>query len=160
MTEIECIHCYQMKPETDYYSRTNYKNKQPYLAQPCKLCSNAKSRKFNAIYRVRARDYWLRKKFGITLEQYRLLVAKHDGKCWICNKEHERLCVDHDHDVIGEEGVRGILCPPCNAALGALGDNAEGVRKALEYLEAYESNRSLPATFEGPESKCRPSPRP
>jgi len=30
---------------------------------------------------------------------------------------------------------RGVLCTNCNRAIGQLGDTAESVRKALNYLE-------------------------
>jgi hypothetical protein len=39
--------------------------------------------------------------------------------------------MDHDH---GTGAFRGWLCTPCNAGIGLLGDNAEGVRRALQYL--------------------------
>jgi hypothetical protein len=40
--------------------------------------------------------------------------------------------LDHDHS----SGVfRGWLCKKCNLGLGLLGDNADGVRRALAYLE-------------------------
>lgn len=59
-----------------------------------------------------------------------------------CNRHYQRwykhgenLCVDHDH-VTGT--VRGLLCNGCNHGIGKLGDNAEGVRRALAYLEAAE----------------------
>lgn len=39
--------------------------------------------------------------------------------------------VDHCHDT---GRVRGMLCHGCNTALGKLGDNVAGLRRALEYL--------------------------
>lgn len=41
------------------------------------------------------------------------------------------LHLDHDHDT-GE--FRGWLCMRCNIAIGGLGDNYEGVLRALDYL--------------------------
>lgn len=41
------------------------------------------------------------------------------------------LVVDHDH----ETGViRGLLCSPCNRAIGHLGDSVEGLQAAIDYL--------------------------
>lgn len=40
--------------------------------------------------------------------------------------------IDHDH----ENGrVRGVLCIRCNSALGKLGDNTEGLQRAMDYLD-------------------------
>ena len=39
--------------------------------------------------------------------------------------------LDHDHETLE---IRGWICDFCNTALGRLGDNIEGVKKALEYL--------------------------
>jgi hypothetical protein len=79
---------------------------------------------------------------GITLDEYMSIKARQGSQCGICrcelpdvlatdanrNAEH----IDHCHET---GTVRGILCGACNTALGALGDNADGLRRALAYLE-------------------------
>lgn len=45
------------------------------------------------------------------------------------------LHLDHCHT---SGAFRGWLCTNCNTGLGKLGDNVEGVRRALEYLERFE----------------------
>jgi hypothetical protein len=40
--------------------------------------------------------------------------------------------VDHDHTT-GQ--VRGVLCFSCNVAIGHLGDSADRVRRAADYLQ-------------------------
>lgn len=47
--------------------------------------------------------------------------------------------VDHDKNT---GLVRGILHRKCNGALGIFGDNAEGLRKALAYLERFEQEKA------------------
>jgi hypothetical protein len=42
-------------------------------------------------------------------------------------------CIDHDHS---SGKVRGSLCSKCNSGLGLLGDNVEGLCRALHYLTA------------------------
>lgn len=42
------------------------------------------------------------------------------------------VCLDHDHDT-GK--IRGFLCHHCNRALGAFGDNLEGVMRIVAYLQ-------------------------
>ena len=68
--------------------------------------------------------------YGLTQESYGALLTAQGGGCAICTSV-SRLCVDHDH-VTG--AVRGILCSVCNAAIGSLGDNQDGLGRALEYL--------------------------
>lgn len=44
----------------------------------------------------------------------------------------ENFCIDHNHQT-GE--IRGLLCSPCNRAIGQLQDNPNILRKAANYLE-------------------------
>jgi len=59
------------------------------------------------------------------------------GLCALCTKalhrESGRGChVDHDHET---GRFRGLLCGNCNTALGTLGDNVEGLSRALAYVK-------------------------
>jgi Recombination endonuclease VII len=40
-----------------------------------------------------------------------------------------------DSKVCTTGAIRGILCGACNTAIGNLGDNVEGVTRALYYLQ-------------------------
>lgn len=85
-------------------------------------------------YRLRTgyqRDYELRTKYGITLEEWADMLEKAGYACEICRQSTESLCVDHDH-VTGK--VRGVLCRKCNRSIGQLGDSVEALERALEYL--------------------------
>ena len=53
--------------------------------------------------------------------------------CPICGETKYRLCFDHDHYT---KKHRGWLCPQCNRAIGQLGDDIEGLTKAIDYLKA------------------------
>jgi len=87
-------------------------------------------------------DKTLRRKYGITLEQYNELYELQGGVCALCKKGEttkrrkkgegrERLAVDHCHDT---GRVRGLLCFKCNTAIGSLGDTEEDARRVVEYL--------------------------
>lgn len=68
--------------------------------------------------------------YGITLDQYEILFKKQRGRCALCKKDRS-LHVDHNHVT---NNVRGLLCRPCNVALGTLGDDEAGILKALAYV--------------------------
>jgi hypothetical protein len=55
-----------------------------------------------------------------------------------CKKVGHLVC-DHDHRT-GE--FRGWLCQECNLGLGKIGDNIEGVRGMLAYLERSSAAHS------------------
>jgi len=100
------------------------------------------------------RDKELRKKFGITLVQYRAKLAEQGGVCAICGSDEiaERkgkklsLAVDHDHDT---EALRGILCIACNTGIGKLADSPQRLRDAADYLEAHGKREAVkPSAFD------------
>lgn len=72
--------------------------------------------------------------YGLTIEQYDAMVDAQNGACAVCGKvPRYELVIDHDH---ATGTIRGLLCHGCNAGIGYLGDNEEGIRRALEYLQA------------------------
>ena len=84
---------------------------------------------------IDGRDKYLRKRFGITLENYEQLLDKQRGLCAICgNKpDNRRLAVDHNHNT-GE--IRGLLCDYCNNVLVAALDHPNFPR-AVDYIRSY-----------------------
>lgn len=97
-----------------------------------RLCSKA-------CIRVRQRHQRLAAMYGLTAEAYEELLSRQGG-CAICQaKESDRWAVDHDHsccngDITCGKCIRGILCFPCNQALGLLKDSPENLKRALSYL--------------------------
>jgi len=84
----------------------------------------------------RAKDYRLRKRYGITLKQYYKMLKAQNYKCVICGKEHETckygLCVDHNHKT---GRVRGLLCMYCNRkVVGRIGDDKKRMRGLIKYI--------------------------
>jgi hypothetical protein len=78
------------------------------------------------------RNYRLMKQCGINQDKYEAMVAARNGCCDLCGRKPKKLVTDHDHE---SKRLRGLLCIACNAALGQLGDTAEGLKKALAYLK-------------------------
>ena len=69
-------------------------------------------------------------KRGISRSDIEAKVLSQEGKCAIC-KEIKNLCVDHCH-VTGK--FRGMLCSPCNSALGFLKDSFFNLIRAADYI--------------------------
>lgn len=84
---------------------------------------------------TKAREYHLRRTYGISLEQYNSLLKKQKYRCAVC-KRHEsefktKLAVDHDHKT-GE--IFGLLCTHCNRyVIGRIRDPAL-FKNAARYL--------------------------
>ena len=78
-------------------------------------------------------------RYGITSLDYAALLEGQGGVCAVCNAKPtvQILLVDHCHVSLK---VRGLLCQPCNLALGHFGDDPARMRAAAAYLE-----RDVPA---------------
>lgn len=79
----------------------------------------------------------LKRVYGITIEDFDRILHDQNGKCAICGGGTERtangsLCVDHDHKT---HKIRGLLCDPCNRAIGLLSDCPKRARALADYLE-------------------------
>jgi hypothetical protein len=74
------------------------------------------------------------------MTEFQALVDRCGGRCQVCKKElvfraarhRDKPVVDHCHQT---GRVRGILCNPCNTALGLLGDSADNLQRGIEYLK-------------------------
>jgi hypothetical protein len=92
--------------------------------------------------RLYSRRKWLKKKYGITIQQYNILYDVQDGRCGICGDRFERenvslkirgaMCVDHDH---GSGRIRGLLCIRCNTALERFDSVENFSEKVIRYLK-------------------------
>ena len=87
----------------------------------------------------------IKSRYGITIDEYNSLLAKQENRCACCDKHiselPKRLAVDHEHGEWGPESVRGLLCSQCNTGIGSLGDNIEGLERALTYLKEFYNGR-------------------
>lgn len=81
------------------------------------------------------KDRHLRELYKIGLEAYNALFESQNGRCAICERTSNRcLDVDHDHTT-GK--IRGLLCSPCNRALGMFQESIPRLFKATQYLKEY-----------------------
>jgi nitrate/TMAO reductase-like tetraheme cytochrome c subunit len=90
---------------------------------------------------VSKRNYYLKRKYGITEKQYDEMLTSQNFGCAICKSKETkdersfRLVVDHCHTT-GK--VRGLLCSACNKGIGMFEDSKEALMEAIKYLERNE----------------------
>ena len=81
----------------------------------------------------------------LPLAEYHRDRSNRNGlRCSIClspPKEGRRLHVDHDHNT---GRVRGLLCGPCNRAIGLFRDKPEVMTAAAAYLVAHADSIYAP----------------
>jgi hypothetical protein len=84
---------------------------------------------------------YIKRTYDLTEEQYKELLQSQNNSCAICGSDHnkttksEYMFVDHCHD---SGKVRGLLCSPCNSALGSFEDNIKFLENAIEYLKKHD----------------------
>lgn len=113
----------------------------------CKECHHRKKRQWAEAnperYRAMRRRERIRK-YGISSDQYLVLLAAQGGVCAICGAPptdtRKRLQIDHDHRT-GE--VRGLLCHHCNRALGHIRDDPARAEALARYLRHSPAARVL-----------------
>ena len=94
----------------------------------CAYCSSAKEKAYVSS---------LQRKYKLSPEGYYALVAKSEGKCFICGRlpGKRRLCVDHCHKT---GRVRGLLCSKCNTYLGHIRDSVDAAQRMVDYLRPFK----------------------
>lgn len=79
--------------------------------------------------------YKLRQKYGLTVSDWEALFAQQQYRCAGCKSvlPHNKRgwATDHDH-ATGK--IRGILCSPCNSALGYARDDVNRLLGLVAYL--------------------------
>lgn len=147
-----CRKCQTKKPLEDFgisnkstdgrrYSCRECENRQireNYVKDPSSRRSSSANYYYKKESREGRRERMLMKNYNLTLEDYDSLLEAQDYKCAICRYEAGKrgrplLAVDHCHDT-GK--VRGLLCDPCNRAIGMLLHDPVVIQNALNYIQS------------------------
>lgn len=126
---MRCARCNAEKPADEFPRNKRVASGRHCYCKPCHNAINRATRNRNG----GARKYHLKKRYGITLQEFDALLSKQGFLCPICLKR-PAVHVDHDHRT---GTVRGILCEMCNGGLGQFRDNPETIESAIEYLERH-----------------------
>ena len=81
----------------------------------------------------------LKKKYGLTTDEYQSLCSSQGNVCAICgmpqnSKRGPNLSVDHCHET-GK--IRALLCVKCNTGLGMFKDDPRLMERAAEYIRSH-----------------------
>lgn len=138
-----CQTCHVEKPVKSFkkYSsgnRGNECNSCRYKREPNRRAQVAAWQRSNA-ERVRESRYL--RQYGVDIAWYESQLEMQTGRCAICGRTDpgssriRYFSVDHDHTT---NQIRGLLCFPCNAAVGYLQDNPWLMESAALYLRSYQ----------------------
>lgn len=162
--EKKCPSCGETKPRSEFRAD---RTKADHLTSACSACISQRSRDYyqrnrdrvranvkayqkakpevQAKARAKRRENGKRRaadvkgKYGLTEAEYAAMIERCGGLCEICGRVPSEVskkgaCVDHCHD---SGRVRGILCAPCNSALGSFRDDTEVMERAILYLRNH-----------------------
>lgn len=94
-----------------------------------------------AAYKPRQRELFVKRKFGISVEEYEQRKRRQGPLCAICHEpmngnwnSGREPHLDHDHKT-GK--LREFVHATCNKAIGLFGDDPAKCRAAAEYLEKH-----------------------
>ena len=125
-----CKHCGLEKPIDKFVKNKSVKKG---INSICKSCKKDKYKHSdNAKYNAWARQ--LKRNYNITPDDYNRMFEEQNGVCAGCkepNSSGTKFCVDHDHQT---DVVRGLLCGPCNRALGLIKDKISTLQNLSIYL--------------------------
>jgi len=132
-----CPTCEKAKPLDGFY---NNRSTPDGVGSYCKPCWRAYTKRNNAdnpsMYRRRVKHSNLRKKYGMSVDEFEEMRANQGSACAICEKVVESvngLGVDHDH---ATGAIRELLCTGCNRNLAAL-ENSTWRMAAEAYLALH-----------------------
>ncbi len=150
-THRDCTTCGKRKLLTSF----NPYYKGLYGRRPsCKVCTNRYARehvKKHPAFRERrllnGRKCHLKRKYGISLEDYQAMWDAQGGLCANCHQPETRvsnygtkdspvswLAVDHCHKT-GK--IRALLCFRCNTLIGKVNEDIELLKQTIHFLEQY-----------------------
>ena len=116
--------------------------KKKYYSHECRSCFNERCRGYITAWKLTPSNVRRMKRYNLSEDEYKKLIQKNNGNCWICNIE-KATCIDHDHSCCPGKSyscgkcIRGYLCINCNNAIGRLKDNVEILENAIQYLQGH-----------------------
>ena len=153
--KTHCIHGHEYTIENTYIY--------PEGKRDCKICRHrnqtgwdklhpeavvASRKKYNDTHIEETRHRHLKRRHGLSVEQYNQRLTDQGGRCAVCKlppESGERLVVDHNHNCCSGEHsctkcLRGLVHQTCNAMLGMSKDRPDVLMLGAEYLRSFGVN--------------------
>lgn len=120
----------------------NYRRQYRTTRRP-ELCAKSKAYRLANLEKVKVsvRSAFIKRKYGITAQEYDARIVAQEGKCEVCKEvptgkgAKSKLHLDHCHIT---NKHRGMICGNCNVALGMARDNLVVLKALVNYLEKYK----------------------
>lgn len=157
----ECVRRYRKKhPEASRKSNERYRKKHPEVFRKANKVWRSKNpegykkatREWKAknpeAFKLIQRRIALKRKYGLTVEQYQAMLDSQGGLCAICRQPEGKtsnrgepisLSVDHCHTT---GRVRQLLCVMCNIVVGCSRERPEVLLAAVEYLKRHNGAKA------------------
>ena len=128
-----CTLCGQEKPVEDFHKAHKGACGRKSI---CKQCESARRDP------IHSRRSLLKNKYGLTLEDYDIMLVAQDGKCFWCGSDspgdgENYFHIDHDHD---SGKVICLSCASCNTGRGYFRDSKHMAAVAARWL-VYETQQ-------------------
>lgn len=150
-THKSCSSCGQVLPHDNFAKAENYSIKfSGGMTSMCRSCTNERGREYYKKriaagtykkYKYDRREYYFRKKYGLSVKEYEEILVAQNSKCAIClvklQARGSGTHLDHCHKT---GNIRAFLCTNCNRGLGHFKDSIESLESAITYLKAHNSS--------------------
>lgn len=156
MTLVYCYYCRKDK-DSDSFTKSSVHMRHGTPKGRCKECTALRNKEYRKNNKEKLKVYersrrsnperleydrqrYYQRKYGITRDEYNKMREDQAYRCKICGTHESvhkaRWCghlhVDHCHST---GNIRGLLCKPCNTALGGFRDNIRYLETAIKYLK-------------------------
>lgn len=87
------------------------------------------------------RNWHIKRKYGLSMEDKENLLKKQKNNCAICEKpfsKKEKNYIDHCHK---SGKVRGIVHGRCNILLGFSKENIETLKMVIQYIKKHQNKQ-------------------
>ena len=132
-TTLKCSKCGQEKDSSSFAKNKSRRSGYNSYCKDCAKDNYYSKAEYKSSKALSNRKSALKRKYGLTLEDYQLMWDNQGGVCAICGQPEigKLLSVDHNHST-GK--IRDLLCDRCNKGIGQAKEDLDIICNMIEYL--------------------------